>query len=232
MAKNTNNPFADVDIRKLKQHVTPLGVSTLTFLNKPSYEFDEKGCYSVKMKFDMSEPATKKLIKLIDDAREDAFKIALDNCETPKQKKDLKKADPSYKMEEDDDGNETGFVLVNFKRRAKTTRTDKNGNKTERDIRIPMFSAALTPINADETELWGGSKLIISFKLVPFSQTIGVGISHRLEGVQVIEAASGNGQKSADDLGFTKQEVDLPEAEEQEDSHDSADMGETQSADY
>ena len=53
MAKNNNNPFADVDIRKLKQHVTPLGVSTLTFLNKPSYEFDEKGCYSVKMKFDM-----------------------------------------------------------------------------------------------------------------------------------------------------------------------------------
>lgn len=200
MARQTET-FKDVDIRKLPQYSTPIGIAAQCFLTKPSTEYDEDGAYFVKLKLPADEPATKKLLKIIDKAIDDAFSTAEEKAETGKERKALKRATPSYKMEEDEDGVETGNVLINFKRKA--VRTTKDGDK--KPIRLPLYDAGLRPIDPNEIELWGGSEIVIAFKLVPFNVgSVGVGVSHRLEGVQVIKAVAGGDNRTAESFGFTK----------------------------
>lgn len=200
MAKQADT-FKDVDIRKLPQYCTPVAEAAQCFLTKPSTEYDEDGQYFVKIKLEADAPETKKLLKIIDRAADEAFSTAEERAETGKERKALKRAEPSYKMEEDEDGNETGYVLINFKRKA--VRTTKDG--TKKPIRLPLYDSVLNPISPDEIELWGGSEIIISYKLVPFNVgSVGVGVSHRLEAVQVIKAVSGGDNRTGDSFGFTK----------------------------
>lgn len=200
MAKQADT-FKDVDIRKLPQYCTPIAEATQCFLTKPSTEYDPDGSYFVKIKLEADHPATKKLLRIIDKASEEAFETALSKAATPKEKKDIKRAEPSYKMEEDEEGNGTGYVLINFKHKA--VRVTKDGEK--KPFRLPIFDAGLKAVSPDEVDLWSGSELVIAFKLAPFHVgSVGVGVSHRLEGVQIIKAVSGGDGRSAESFGFTK----------------------------
>lgn len=230
MAKATNDVFKNLDIRTLKQHNTPIGKAALCFLNKPSTEYNEDGVFFVKMRFNADEPATKKLIKIIDDAAQAAYQAAYEAAETPRAKKEVVKAKPSYWIEEDDDGNPTGYVTVNFKRAA--VRKDKEGNK--KPVRIPLFDVVGRPVDTDEVEIWGGSELIISFKLLPYNKQIGVGVSHRLEAVQVIKAVSGGDNRTAADFGFKAVEIDEENegGEEKTNSETASAMGDGDDGDY
>lgn len=200
MARQSDT-FKDVDIRKLPQYCTPIGIAKQCFLTKPSTEYDPDGQYFVKIKLEADDPATKKLLRIIDKASEEAFATAQERAETPKDRKALKRAEPSYSMEEDDNGVETGCVLINFKRKA--ARTTKDGEK--KPIRLPLFDAGQALLDPDEIDLWGGSEVVIAFKLVPFNVgSVGVGVSHRLEAVQVIKAVSGGDNRTAESFGFAK----------------------------
>ena len=106
-------------------------------------------------------------------------------------------------MEEDEDGNETGNVLFNFKRKA--VRIDKKGN--EKPVKLVLFDSVGRPVEQEGLELWGGSEIAVAFKLVPFyTAGVGVGVSHRIEAIQIIKAVAGGDNRSAEQFGFKKHE--------------------------
>ena len=108
-----------------------------------------------------------------------------------------------YKPEYDDEGDETGKVIVHTKCMAGGTdkKTGKDWTKT-----LPIFDANGQPVTTqDRTEmkLWGGSQIAFSAEVFPFvaeGLKLG-GISLRLQAAQVIEA-NGGGNRSADSFGF------------------------------
>lgn len=210
MAFNKKNIFSDVDIRTLKQYVTPIGIATSAFIIVPSTEYDENGQYFVRLKLKTTDKGTQKLIKLIDDAREWAFNEAVERLETPKEKKAVKAADPSYKTEEDEDGNETGYTIFNFKRKA--VRTTKNGDI--KPITLPLFDSMLQPVDREGLDVWSGSEIAVAFKLCPFyTPQVGAGVSHRLEAIQLIKVVSGGGDsRSATEFGFERNETGFAQA--------------------
>lgn len=224
---NQNDIFKDMDIRKLKQRTTPTATAVMCFLNKPSFEYNPDGVYIAKIKLPTESQEAKTLIKIIDTAAEEAYVAAMELAETPKAKKAVKKADMSYKYEEDDDGNETGYVLINFKRKA--TRKDKEGNI--RPVKLPLFDSMGQPMDSEETEIWSGSELKISYKLVPYNKSIGVGVSHRIEAVQVVKLSSGGDNRSAADFGFKAESILEGEGEE-EDSAESTNVDHEEDGDY
>lgn len=235
MAKKNTNIFHDVDIRKLKQHVTPVGIAVSAFITAPSTEYDEDGQYFVKLKLPTKDKSTQQLIKLIDAAAESAYNDALERLETPAERKKCKQADMSYKPEEDDDGNETGYTLFNFKRKA--VRKDKNDNI--KPVKLPLFDSVGRVVDPEGLDVWGGSEIAIAFKLVPFyTPQVGVGVSHRIEAIQLITVVSGGDQRTADDFGFQKQEggftggddSDEDDATEEETEDESS--GDSEEGDY
>ena len=202
MAKAKESIFKDIDIRKLEQHVTPVGELAYGFITEPSTEYDEKGQYFIKLKLKTDDKKTQKLIDLIDSEAQKAFDMAAERIENPSERKKLKQSVPSYQTEEDKDGNETEYTVFNFKRKA--TRYDKQGK--EHDVQLKLFDSVGQPLDAEGLELWSGTELAIAFKLIPFyTATVGVGVSHRIEAVQIVKAVSGGDNRTAEDYGFKKQ---------------------------
>ena len=224
MAKKQENPFDHVDIRKLPiLHTGPAEVN-MAFLTEPSTAFNEDGVYTVRIRLPEDSPEAKKLCKLIDKARDEAYTTA---CEFY-GKKNLKRADPSYKVEEDDEGNETGYVLFNFKRNA--TYKDKNDNL--KAINLPLFDSMGQKVDKEGLEIWRGSTVAVAFRLKPFYvPSLGCGVTHRLEAVQVIKAVSG-GERTADEYGFSTQAPDFPTEEEDGPSTINEPSDSTEDGDY
>lgn len=111
-----------------------------------------------------------------------------------------KLADPSYKMEEDDEGEETGNFIFNFKMKA--SHTDKNG-KT-RHYKPRLQNAKGEAIKVGSVSPWGGTVCRVSFKLVPFFvPALGVGVKLELRGVRFIDLVEGG---DSGDLGFGDEE--------------------------
>lgn len=202
MAAKKDSIFKDIDVRKLPQHVTPVGELAFGYITEPSREYDEKGQYFLKLKFPTDDKKTQKLITLIDDEAKKAYDMAKERIENASERKKLKQATPSHAPEEDEEGNETGYTVFNFKRKA--TRVDKNGK--EKVVTLKLFDSVGQPIDPDGLEIWGGSEIAVAFKLVPFyTSGVGAGVSHRIEAIQVVKAVAGGDQRSAEDYGFQKQ---------------------------
>lgn len=219
MAKTQiKNIFKDTDIRKLPINHTPVGIAAAVFLTEPSTEYDEDGQYFIRLKFKTGTAECEKLITLIDEARQQAFDAAMELLESPKEKKNLKLAEPSYKEEEDEDGNPTGFTVFNFKRKA--IRTDRKGNV--KDVKIPLYDSVLQPIiDRENLEIWSGSELAIAFRLTPYyTERIGVGVSHRIEAVQILKAVSGGDNRKGEDFGFKAQSGGFTGGEEEEEQEE------------
>lgn len=212
-----DNIFKDTDIRKITIHHTPVGIASAVFITDPSTEYDDDGQYFIRLKFKTASKECKKLVAIIDEARQAAFDAAMELLEKPVDKKNLKLADPSYKLEEDDDGNETGYTVFNFKRKA--IRTNKKGEV--RPVTLPLYDSVLQPITERENlEVWSGSEIAVAFRLMPFyTARLGVGVSHRIEAVQILKAVAGDGNRNAEDFGFQRQSGGFVggEAEEEED---------------
>lgn len=201
MAVKRESIFKDIDVRKLEIHTTGVGELVCGWITEPTYEYDEKGQYYIKLRFKAESKEAKRLVKIIEDAAQNAFDMAQERIESVAERKKLKRAIPSYSLEEDEEGNETGNILFNFKRKA--VRTDKKGN--EKPVRITMFDSVGRPIEQDGLELWSGSELAVAFKLIPFyTAGVGVGVTHRIEAVQVVKAVAGGDTRTAEQYGFTE----------------------------
>lgn len=177
-----------------KVFTTPKGIASYPWLTKPDTKFKAAGEFSVRLKIPAEEAAG--LVAMIEEARE---KSAIDaKAENPK--KQIKKADPPYKPELDDEGNETGNLLFNFKQGA-VIKT-KAGEVINVTIRV--FDAKGNPLVGKI--VGAGSTVKVAFQLNPFyTAQIGAGVSLRLKAVQVIDLIEPQGG-SAESYGFEQED--------------------------
>ena len=175
------------------KYTTPKGVAKYPYLDKPDTKFNPQGDYKVNLL--LAKEESKKLMSLVDKEIDKKF---LEVSKEVKGKR-VKKADPPYFMELDDDGNETGNVIFKLKQKAEIT--SKTGQTIE--IKVRLFDAQGKPMM--NTNVWGGSKIKASGTLMPYySPTLGVGVSMKLAACQVIELVTK--ESNAESFGFEKEE--------------------------
>lgn len=197
---------------------SPKGTAVWPWLHKPDTKFKAEGQYKVGLRLKSDDPGAIKLMKQIDDAAAQSVATAREAAETPKAKKLVKPCeDKPYSMETDDDDNETGYVVFNFKMTAsgKSRATGK-----EFTMRPALFDGTGTPLDGD-TQVGGGSVIRVSFEIAEFFQVkIGAGVSLRLNGVQIIKLVEFGGG-DAEYHGFADEGMDDDaETDEEEDEED------------
>jgi hypothetical protein len=115
--------------------------------------------------------------------------------------KKLKAADPAFVTETDEDGNETGNVLLKFK--ASGQFKDKDGNIVKRKIKF--IDAAKQPIE-NPPLVWGGSTLRVRAMLMPWVNAKSeYGVKLGIDLVQIIELVTSDGAAVNTD-GFDEEE--------------------------
>jgi hypothetical protein len=192
---------------KIKHYngITPKGVAKFPRLNKPDTKFNAAGVYSVKLV--LSEEDATPLMEAINTEAQKAFDAEVERLNKAGKKAlatKLKLADPSYEPEVDADGEETGNVVFNFKTNASFV--NKQGETIHKEV--TMFDAKGVKLEGKKrAEIWGGSELKVAFALMPYANaaTKTVGVSQRLNAVQVLKLVSGGGA-SAESYGFGKEE--------------------------
>lgn len=191
----------------MTKNITIRGIASYPHFNTPDTKFNDKGLYHTKLVIDAD--AAEKLTKLLERIRnEEAARAQKENLKGKKPGM----ADLPVKPQEDEDGNPTGKFLVSTKMIASgvSKKTNKPWSR-----KLPLFNAAGAPISAN---VGGGSEVILSINPEPYynAKDKEVGVTLRLEGVQVIKLVS-YGQKTAEGLGFAAVEGDdIPEGEADE----------------
>ena len=197
--------MADTKKPKNEKFRTPRGVFVYPKLNEPDTKFNAEGIYSLRLR--LSSDEAKPLIEKIEAAaaaKFDAEKAELmkgDGKSKAKAKQLKMVSDKPYRAVVDDDGNETGDVEFNIKMRAQ--RTDKKTGKVIK-MKPAIFDAKGKELKAPPM-IWGGTEGKVSGEFVPFATNIGVGVSLRLAGVQILDLVSG-GQRDAKSLGFEEED--------------------------
>lgn len=179
---------------------TPVGVAVFPKLNTPDTKFNVNGAFTCRLKLTAEEaqPIIDKfeagLSKHFEDIK--AELMAGDGKSKAKAKSLKMAADKPYKAEFDDEGEETGYVLINFKMPHRIPRE----GKPDLLLRPDIFDSAGKQLK-NPPEIWGGSRLVVAGQLRPFSTAIGVGMSMRLQAVQIVELKSA-GSRDASGYGF------------------------------
>lgn len=123
-----------------------------------------------------------------------------DKANAKKALAELKRHVP-YEAAVDDEGDETGELIVKTKCLAGGTNKDgEDWTKT-----LPIFDAGGQPVTDQDRKsmkLWGGSRIAFAAEVFPFlAEGLKLaGVSLRLQAVQVIEANGSS--RSAEDFGF------------------------------
>jgi hypothetical protein len=180
--------------------MTPTGIAVYPKLNTPDTKFKAGGEFAVRLKLtaEESEPLIElyeaELAKTFEAAK--AELMAGDGKSKAKAKALKLAADKPYKAEFDDEGEETGAMLFNFKMPNRIAREGKPDLVLFPDV----FDSKGKQLK-DVPEIWGGSKLKVSGQLRPFNTAIGVGLSLRLQAVQIIQLNT-RGSRDAAGYGF------------------------------
>ncbi len=175
--------------------VTPPGVARYPHLNVPdSYQ---GGPPKYKVRIAVPQEEAKDFIK----AYTAEYKIQYNAMLKEKRKKRLTRREPlAYSLEKDEDGNETGNVLIS----AATNAVIEFKNE-ELEIRPALFDAGGRVLDPNKVKIGGGSLLKISARMVPYYSGQ-FGLSLRLDAVQVLELVEFGGQRSSKDFGFGVEE--------------------------
>ena len=200
-------------MEKLKTFTSPFGKAIYPHLTKCDVRFKPEGEFKVDL--ELGEAPANNLLKILKEYQAKAVSNAKDK--TGKDK--IKVASLPYKKEDDK-------YIFKFKMKASGT----NGKTGETFKQRPaLFDSELKPINPEDTSIWGGSILRVSFQPFPwFTPALGAGVSLRLKSVQVKELVEGGGQ-TAEASGFDKvdgytNDNDGSENEETEEVSQSADF--------
>lgn len=214
---------------KLVGGTSPIGIAKYPRLNQPDTKFKAAGEYSVKLILSAEDAAPLKEAieaeaeKAVEATRADLEQKLVDakGATKPKLKAALDKleaGDLPIQPEYDDDGEETGNLVINFKTNA--SYTDKKTGKTIHK-EVSMFDAKGHKLEGKKRpSIWGGSKLSVAYQLVPYynAATNKAGVSVRISAVQIIELVSGSGGNAAS-YGFgTHDGYEAPEEAEGGDS--------------
>lgn len=182
---------------------TEPGTSRYPKLNTPDTKYKAEGEYSVKMVFD-----AKAIQPLVDQYEAEVQKVRATekarlmegDGKSKAKAKSLSIAESPFKADVDDEGEETGKTVVNFKLPAKII--PKDPAKKTLVLKPDIFDAQGRML-ADPPEIWGGSILRISGELRPYynAKDNACGLSMRLRAAQIIELRQG-GQRDAAGYGF------------------------------
>ena len=200
-------------MEKPKTFTSPFGKAIYPHLTKCDVRFKPEGEFKVDL--ELGEAPANNLLKILKEYQAKAVSNAKDK--TGKDK--IKVASLPYKKEDDK-------YIFKFKMKASGT----NGKTGETFKQRPaLFDSELKPINPEDTNIWGGSILRVSFQPFPwFTPALGAGVSLRLKSVQVKELVEGGGQ-TAEASGFDKVDGytnnnDVSDNEETEEVSQSADF--------
>jgi hypothetical protein len=187
--------------RKKVLVVTPIGAGVWPHLHSPDTKFDKDGVYRVQLAYDADSDEAQALVKQIDawvtTAITEENKRLVEDGKKAKAPHLFKRADLPYKMELNDEGEETGRMLFNFKLKAKGK--TREGEVFERRVALYMKGGAPLP---KDKKIGGGSKLQVSYEPNPFfTGGLGAGVSLRMEAVMVHELVEW-AQRDASGYGF------------------------------
>ncbi len=164
--------------------VTPKGVARFPHLNEPDCRFNADGVYNVTLRLADAEakPMIAQLTQMFDEHYANTLK--------EQNKKTLKKGPMPWGVAQDwDSENETKVEVpgfTDFKFTLKAMVKTKTGKTWEQ--KPALFDAKLKPMSPDSDPIGGGSTIKVNSEIYPwFSPSLGVGISLRIRGVQVIE---------------------------------------------
>lgn len=151
-------------------------------LHEADTKFKAEGEYNTKGRLDPNNKLHATFMEKVTELVAEALQKAKD--ENPKFAKVMTSVLP-FSPELDDQGDETGFFIMNFKKAAKVT-SKKNGKTYE--FKVMLYDANLAPL-APSIKVGGGSKARISFEPYAYfnAKDKEAGISARMEAVQVVE---------------------------------------------
>ncbi len=137
--------------------------------------------YRVSLVYDGNSPAWRTFQKQLDawvEGAEEDFRAA-----NPRKRGAVPSTAP-YRPQLDKDGNETGFYLVSFQRRASFF--DK---KTGKDVavRVPIFDSKGAPFPEDQV-IGNGSRVRVSYTARPYVTYLGCGVVLDIKAIMVYEA--------------------------------------------
>lgn len=187
-----------------KGYRMPAGIAVFPKLETPDTKFNAMGVFKTGVRLSGAE--AQKVRDDIDALIAESFKATAEHLiaegkakkqgddivllkDGKPEKKDgklktLQYADRAYKEELDEEGNETGDIVFN----TKTTATYKDKAGKVQNRKVTVVDAKLKPMSKS---VWGGSKIVVNADLSPFYTAVGVGVSLRLNAVQVLELRSG-----------------------------------------
>lgn len=187
--------------QKLLKKVSPKGIAVWPRINgTPDTKFDDAGVWKITLRLSKDAKEVSDFIEFLEQQHAAAVEAA--KKENPKVAKKLKVADQPWRDDTDEEGKETGDILINFKMKA-----SGHSEKTGRDWTMqPMVVDAKGHELSAKTRVGGGSTVRVSFEIMPFyTAAVGAGISLRLNGVQVLDLVEG-GKRSSADLGFVEED--------------------------
>lgn len=169
--------------------VTPIGKALWPHINEPDTKFDEDGVFTISLV--LPDEEAQPLIERL----EERYGEEYGSFCRERKKTSLKEADKPWQAETDEEGNLTGNSILRFKMKAKTAKGIEQ--------RPLIFDAKKRPM----TEvIGGGSQIKVAFEpSCWFVPALGVGISLRLRGVQVIKLMQPRGS-SPESMGFDEEE--------------------------
>lgn len=156
---------------------TPKGIAVYPWLTKADTQFDEDGKYKTSLRLDPNAPGVAEFLSAIMD------RVALHQNELKLTAAQLKKYYMPFENEQDDDGDETGMVLI----KADTKAVWKDGNAKE----LRIFDAYKQPYEGGA--IFGGSELRLNVSPAGFKNGKNIGLKLYLNAVQVISLVTGGG---------------------------------------
>lgn len=191
--------------------VTPTGTASFPYLKDPDTKFDAFGDYKVDLVVDPNDPEVKAYIDRLEQEFADWKR------ESSEQGRNITEWNPiPVKPHTDADGQETGKVIIKFKRKAGgiSKKTQKQWKKP-----LPLFDADLREFDGSPGP---GSQVRVSADIIRYQSSNKGGVRLSLAGVQVLRAAGGG--DDAKSLGFGTPSGGSEFAEEQDATPDSADF--------
>ena len=178
--------------RKFQSMVTPTGVAVWPKINKPETKFNSDGVYETKLRFDAKVGGA--FLAALNEIHDEW----IEECQADKGKS-VKRKELATEVEED--GVKTGELEFKFKLDAIAGKPPDTWEQ-----RPVIYDSQGTPIEGMTQTIGSGSKLKISFEIVPYMNAmVGAGLSLRMRGVQVIDLVEFSGG-GFDSMGFKQEE--------------------------
>lgn len=186
--------------------MTPRGRAVFPKLDKPDTKWKAEGQYTVKLVlsadgFDQYKDAIASMLNEYEsDTRE---RLASGDGKAKAKAKSISRREEYFTAEVDDEGEETGNIVANFKMTASGV-SKKDGKPWSR--KPSVFDAKGKKLDPCPP-VWGGSILKVAADAVPYynPKDNEVGITLRLNAVQIIDLKTGSNRDAAD-FGFGEEE--------------------------